>query len=212
MGLGFVLLIGIVLCGCAAVPIGAVLAYVSWQNSGSSGWARAGRVSRAIRAAGLPVLLIAGGLVWFAVYATYCETVRGVDPGIGDSARVPLAHGYFFCMSDSSVFVMKNGCSGAPLLDDVRQIAMAGDLVVGAGADAPGFVLDTRTGGLTRLPDSAAALARVPSAAPLRSPNEFYLARRWGWQDAVAALVLLALLIGPIGFWYRRFLRPPAAV
>jgi hypothetical protein len=208
MGLGFVLLIWIVLCGMAAVPMGAALGYWSWRNGRR---ARTVSLRRALSAALLPFIWIPLGLAWFAAYAVYCEGVRGVDPGLGDSFRVPLANGYAFCMIDAPdhAYIAKGTCNGTMLVDGIRQVAMIGDLVAGASVESPGFVLDTRTGGLTRLPDSAAALSRVPAAAPLGSPAEFYFARRWGWQDGVAALLLVVSLGGLSWFWYRRFIRAP---
>jgi hypothetical protein len=206
MGLAFVLLIWIVLCGAVAVPMGAAVGYWSWRNSRD---APGPRLPRAIGAALLPMLLIATGLAWFAAYAAYCVLIRGVDPAIGDGFMVPLANGYYFCMIDTpeQAFIMKNGCDGVAAVDGVRQVGVAGDLVAGAASDATGFVLDTRTGGVTRLADSAAALAQAPAAAPLRPPDEFYASRRYGWQDGVALLLLVAAMGGLAWLWFRRFIR-----
>jgi hypothetical protein len=207
MGLGVVLLVWIVLCGLAAVPVAGVLAYWSRRNARQ---VPGSNLPRTVRAAVMPYLLLAFAVAWFAAYGVYCEAVRGVDVGIGDRARVPLSNGYVFCATDTGTYIIKNGCGGAALVDGIRQVAMAGDLVVGSSRDASGFVLDTRTGGVTRLRDSAAALARVPAAAPLHSPEEFYFARRYGWPDVVAVLLLVVPLGGLAWQWYRRYIRAPA--
>lgn len=209
MGIGFVLLIWMVLCGLAAVPISAAVAYWSWRNSRDTSVLNA---RRSMRAALLPFLLIVVGLVWFIAYGVYCEVVRGVDPGIGDMAMVPIVNGYSLCMMDvpAQAYVMKGGCGGVALVDGIRQLGIAGDLVVGASSESPGFVLDTRTGAVSRFPDSAAALAQAPAAAPLHPSNEFYSARRYGWQDVAAGAALLAALAVVVALWYRRFIRAPA--
>lgn len=208
MGSAFVLAIWVALCGLAALPIGTFLAYLSWRNSRRRAEAGPRRV---LAAAALPFLVIALALLWFGAYAAYCVLVRGVDAAVGGGSMVPLANDYYFCMIDTPerAFIVKNGCGGVTVVDRVRHLSAVGDLVVGSSADVPGFVFDTRTGGLTRLGDSAAALAQVPAAAPLHPPDEFYLSRRYGWQDAVAAAVLLASVAVLAWLWFRRFIRAP---
>jgi hypothetical protein len=79
--------------------------------------------------------------------------VRDIDPGIGDSWRVPIGNDWYFCMIDvpDNGYLLKGGCSGAPIVDGITELALVGDLVVGKGDASRPFVLDTRTGVLQTL-------------------------------------------------------------
>lgn len=69
----------------------------------------------------------------FTVYATWCEAIRGVDPGIGDGWQVPVGNDHYFCMIDvpEEGYLLKGGCSGAALVDGITLIGSSDDLVFG---------------------------------------------------------------------------------
>jgi hypothetical protein len=206
MGLGFVLLIWIIFFGCAGLPVAGGLAYWSWRNGrrahSPSKW-------RAAAAGLLPFVLIVVGMVWFAGYAVYSEVARKVDPWLGDSLAVPLRHGYFFCMIDvtDQGYLMKDGCSGLPAVHDIRELAEVGDAIVGSSGQLGAFVFDTTTGELKTHPDTSTALAQFSPAPTLQSANKFYGSRRFGWQDTVAFLILVLLVVAVSWLWFRLLIR-----
>ena len=208
MGLSFVLLLWVILFGCAAVPVGTALACWSWVNGIRVQTPSRGR---ALVAGLLPFVLIPVGLFWFLGYAAYSSLVRNVDPGLGDSWKVPLPHGYFFCMIDvtDQGYLMKGGCSGSPRVNGIRQLVQVGDSIIGSSV-AGAFVLDTATGELRSPKSVAAALASFSPSPKLQTPNEFYERRRSGWQDVAAGFVLLGLVLSISWLWFTRFIRAPA--
>jgi hypothetical protein len=211
MGIGLVLLFWIIFFGCAGLPVAVGLAYWSWRNGRR---ANSASKARAFAAGLLPFILIALGLIWFFAYAAYSWSVRKVDPGLGDTWAVPLRNGYFFCMIDVTEhgYLMKGGCSGAPPVHSITALAEVGDAIVGSSAQSGAFVFDTRTDGLKRYPDVAAALDQFAPPPKLQPPDEFYRSRRFGWQD-VAALVLLLASVAMVSWvWFKRLVRAPAAV
>ena len=210
MGIGFVLLIWMLFFGCAGLPVAGALAYWSWRTG-----SRAGSPSkvRAAAAGVLPFVLIGLGLLWFFGYAAYSWSVRRVDPGLGDSWAVPLRHGYFFCMIDVTDhgYLMKDGCSGSPTVDGIRELAEADDAIVGNSDRIGAFVFDMATGELRRHADVSTALAQV-TAERLETADEFYRSRRFGWQDAAAFGVLLVLGASTSWLWFARFIRARPAL
>jgi hypothetical protein len=151
--------------------------------------------------------------VWFFAYAAYSWSVRKVDPGLGDSWAVPLRNSYFFCMIDVTDhgYLMKDGCSGAPPVHGITQLAEVGDVVIGSSAQAGAFVFDTRTESLRNFPDISAALAQFAPPPKLQSPDGFYRSRRFGWQDLAAVVLLLASVAILSWMWFKRFVRAPSA-
>jgi hypothetical protein len=209
MGLGFVLLVWTIFFGCAGLPIAVGLAYWSWRNGCRANSASKGR---AFAAGLLPFILIPLGLAWFFAYAAYSWSVRKVDPGLGDSWAVPLRNGYFFCMIDVTDhgYLMKDGCSGAPPVHGITQLAEVGDVIVGHAQGA--FVFDTKTDSLKSYPDLSAAIAQFTPPPKLESPDGFYRSRRFGWQDLAALIVLLVSVAALSWLWFQRFVRAPSAV
>ena len=114
-------------------------------------------------AAALPFLLLGYGGAAFLAYATWCEAVRGVDPGIGDSWQVPVGNDHYFCMIDvpESGSLLKSGCSGGSIVNGITELAVAGDLIVGNSKSNGPFILDTRTGALQTFASVDAATAGV---------------------------------------------------
>ena len=145
----------------------------------------------------------------FGAYAIWCETVRGIDPGIGDGWRVPIGNDYYFCMINvpEEGYLLKGGCSGRPVVDQISELADAGDLVIGSSQSNGAFVLDTRTGTLQTFANLDAALAHLPTRPTLQTAAEFYTDRRWGGADAIAAVLIGAPAIGATMLWYFCFIR-----
>jgi hypothetical protein len=72
------------------------------------------------------------------------------------------------------------------------------------------FVLDTATGEVTRHVDTASAVARFSPPPKLQTPDQFYRARRFGWQDVAALLVLVGMAGAVSRLWYSRLIRARA--
>jgi hypothetical protein len=122
---------------------------------------------------------------------------------------VPLPHDYFFCMIDITDhgYLMKGGCSGSPLIDEVQEIAQSGDSLVGFSSRSGPFVLNTASDDFRVFADRAAALAQFSPSPNLQTANAFYQSLRWGWQDAIGLALLLCSLVVVSGFWFTFFIR-----
>jgi hypothetical protein len=206
MGLGCVLVVWLAFFAIAALPVGALLMF--WSRRNARGTSSSSKL-RGYAAGLLPIGLIPIGVVWFIGYAVYCDYVRHVDPGLGDVAVVPLSDGYRFCMIDvpDKGFIMKDGCTGTPPIDDVTQLTQIGDRIVGSAEKMPGFVLDMRTNATTVFPTLAAALAQFSPPPALQSADAFYQAHRWALPDLFAVLLLLGMCGVVSWAWYRAFIR-----
>jgi hypothetical protein len=206
MGIGFVLIFWIILLGIVGLPVAAFFAYWSWRNGNLTG---APAKARAAMAGLLPFALIPVGLIWFFAYAVFCGTVRHVDPGLGDSWYVPLRHGYYFCMIDTTDegFLMKNECSGEPPVSAIRELAQVGDSIVGWSGTKGAFSLDMAAGELKQLANKDIALTQYSPPLSLQTARAFYRSRRYGWQDVAALIVLLGLVVPIMWIWFNRFIR-----
>ncbi len=209
MGIGFVLLLWAVLLGCAGLPVGLALGLWSWRNQRRSP-SRAGML-RPIAAAALPFVLLAFGGAAFIAYAIWCEEVRHVDAGIGDSWAVPVGNDHFFCMIDvpDDGYLLKGGCSGTPAVDDVSELTEVGDRIVGNSRSSGPFVLDTRSGALQTFATLEAALGQFSPRPSVQTANSFYVRRRWGWADLAAGVLTVVPAGGILIVWFRRFIRVP---
>jgi hypothetical protein len=200
VGIGFVLVAWAFLMAVVATPVLVVLLVVAKRTGGR---ARAKRVFRWVAIAAPITAAYVGAC--FLGYAFWCSEVRGVDPGIGDWASVPLGYGFALSFIDASheAFILERYVTdeGVPLEYGITQVGQSGPYVYGLVAADSAFVLDTRSGTLQRtsrpgLPNTLRDIGVVDMAvAPV---NDFYMARRWGWPDLVAAagLVLPVLLFG----------------
>jgi len=105
--------------------------------------------------------------------------------------------------------LMKGGCSGSPRVNGIRQLVQVGDSIIGTSV-AGAFVFDTATGELRPHQSPAVALAQFSPPPKMQTAGEFYDSRRSGWQDRVAGLVLLGLVLLSSWLWFTRFIRAPA--
>jgi hypothetical protein len=199
VGIGFVLIVWALLLAVLTAPVVLVLLLVAKRTGGP---ARMKRVLRWVAVAAPLGAAYAGA--GFLAYALWCSEVRGVDPGIGDWATVPLGEGFSLTFLDDpgEAFIPeRHKADGVPLESGITHVGQTGRYVYGLeGADSA-FVLDTRSGALHRSPRQGlpAALREVGVASTTVAPvGEFYTARRWGWPDlaAAAALVTPVLLVG----------------
>ena len=160
------------------------------------------------KAAALPFVILVYGAVAFIGYSYWCEEVRQVDIGIGDSWKVPIANGYFFCMLDvpDRGAVMQGGCSGGFLVEDITAVAAVGDTLVGV-SKGRGFTFDTLTGHFQEFPDAERATAQVSPVPVLQDPNWFYASRRWSLADAISIGAVGLGAVGLFIIWNRRYLR-----
>jgi hypothetical protein len=209
VGIGCVLFVWALALGSGAVVSAALLALWSWRNQRRAfGYAR---ILKVLAAAALPFLLLIYGAVAFAGYAIWCETFRHVDVGIGDVWQVPVGNDHYFCMIDvpDNGYLLKGGCSGRPIVDEIIELAAADDLVIGNSKSHGAFELDTRTGTLLTFTSMEAVLARTTPRPVLRKANDFYSHRRWGYADAIVAALIGGQGIAITIFWYLWFLRMP---
>jgi hypothetical protein len=195
VGVGFVLFFWALLFGGAAVVCAVVLGLWSWWNQRRA-FGRAG-IFKAVAAAALPFLLLGCVGAAFAGYAIWCEAVRHVDPGIGDGWRVPVGNDLYFCMIDvpDDGYLLKGGCSGAPIVHGITELAAAGDLVVGLSESSRPFVRSMRgllfgmepwdplsqTATIVALGLAAGAAAWIPTRRAMRVDPAIVLSPSWSW-------------------------------
>lgn len=207
MGIGFVLFFWALILGAAAVPVSIALGFWSWWNERRThgrGW-----IFKAVIAAALPFILLGYAGAAFVMYWIWCEGVRDVDAGIGDTWRVPIGHDYYFCMIDvpDHGYLLKGGCSGSPIVDGITEVGAAGDFVFGKSESPGPFTLDTRTGALRTVASLDDAIPSMTPRPILRTANDFYNDRRWGRADVLAAAVIAAPAFAVTIFWYVWFIR-----
>jgi hypothetical protein len=146
-----------------------------------------------LTAAAVPFISLGYAAAGFAAYAVYCEAVRDVDLGIGDSWRVPLGHGYRLIMIDTAEQAFVESPTGQQLHTDVARIGTAGDVI--AVQDAQGlFVIDSGRQTERAVPPEFGLRGIGPSGSEelqLVSPDEFYNRHRWGMPDVIAAIAII---------------------
>lgn len=199
MGIGFVLIVWAILLTLLAVPALVALHRFAMLTGGPA------RAKRMLRWAIVAAPLAAGyaGAAFFA-YALWCTEIRGVDPGLGDWASIPLGAHFtlsFIDVPDEAIIAEGRASDRRPLESKITHIGQSGGYVYGLRAHDSAFVLDTRSGTLHHYVDQQLpiALRQVGVGTPLVVPvAEFYESRRWGWPDLVAAMALVIpiLLLG----------------
>ena len=162
----------------------------------------------------LPPVCVASGFVGFGVYALWCETIRGVDAGIGDSWRVPLGSGYELQMIDVPEQVFVRTPTGGQRAFGFRRVGYSDKFIYLETESDKYQLIDKSTGNsLENLSlDGLNAKLSEAGASPaiLRSPAEAYSSLRWGVLDVVAALMilvpsaLLTLMVLVYVVWVRR--------
>ena len=200
MGIGIAFVVSAIGIAMVATPVVLVLLVVARRTGGP------GRAKRVLRWVAIAAPITAAYVgAWFLGYAFWCSEIRGVDPGLGDWASVPLGQGFALSFIDASheAFILERNVTdeGVPLQYGITRVGQSGPYVYGdVGADSA-FMLDTRSGALRRTlrPDLPSALREIGVADMAVAPViDFYIARRWGWPDLVAAAVLVipVLLLG----------------
>ena len=146
-------------------------------------------------AVALPFVAVA--YIWgiFVLYGIHCEAVRDVDLGIGDTWRVPLAHGYKLTMIDMPEQAFVSASGDKQLHHGLSRIG-ATEHFVAVEHGGQFFLIDVRSGNESALPtepDVQAALHRLSeSEVELMPPAEYYHEHRWGTADALAAAIAFA--------------------
>ena len=192
LGLGFVLLFWLVLSGLAALFGACVLVIpVYWIQRRR----RSIRARWILGALALPFASVAYMWAIFAVYAVYCEAIRDVDLGIGESWRVPLTHGYTLTMIDTPDRAFVRLPSGAQHHHGLTRVS-ATEHFVTVEDEGRFFLMDVRGGResvfLTEAELRAALQGSGETTVELLSPSDYYDAHRWRALDAIAATLALA--------------------
>jgi hypothetical protein len=210
MGILFVAFLWLVALCILGTPVAIALGLWSRKNQKRSSL-KSNNFRRPGIAAALPLILIAYGGFAAIGYGIWCEAVRNVDMGIGDGCQVPVGNNHFFCMIDvpDKGYLLKNGCSGSPRIDDITELAKVGDQIVGISKSSGPFIFNTRSAALQKFNSLDMALSRFTPRPALQTANVFYLHRRWGWSDLIAVLIAAIPCIGILIVWYKRFIRMP---
>jgi hypothetical protein len=213
MGLGFVLLawtvIGTIMAGMGLAVFGGSTAYLT------RGVAKGRR--KAIIISGLfPFACLAWAAIVFIFQAVINDRFFHCDPGIGDGWYCPLPNGYTITMIDvtDQGFVSKPRTPGTEVdlndeeltVSEVRMLQLAGPYILGGvGSQAfkhlgdrnskidSYFLIDTRTGKRTTLPDyeTLRGVASKLGVNPnLETIHSVYCRYRYSWFDAVAGIML----------------------
>ena len=192
MGIGVVLLvwfaIGTVIAAIGGAALG-VVAYVVRRRSGRRAW------PWVLAFAAAPFAFLVYLFVAYGVYAVWCDAYRGVDPGIGDSWRVPLQNGYAFEAIDTydQSFIESPGRHTKHL--GLVRIGQSGDLIFGS-EPAGFFLINTRTGSDSLFSSETefrqALRASGATSIAVEEPSAFYSSHRWTAEDAVAFAIILA--------------------
>jgi hypothetical protein len=205
MGIGFILAF-FVIVGIGVSMVFAIIAIARVSLNKPPGPERS---SAQIKAGCFPFILLGYLGISFFMYSIFCETVRGVDPGIGDSWRVPLAGEYSMVMIDlpTEASIHKSRSSESYLYT-ITKINVVDDLIAGTTDKPSGyFLIDTKSGDehidLTQT-DFRTIIAQKGLRNPeLISPNALYSRLRWTFADAMAVVVILGVPVVIFALWRR---------
>lgn len=176
----------------------------------------------------LAIVLSVYGAVAFIAYAVWCESVRHVDVGFGDSWAAPAGNDYSFCMVNSTDDgeLVQGSCfdfDHRVVVSNVTDLAQEGEWVVGkhkagafintdlvqegegvTGALMSGaFILDTGSNALRLYPDIETAVQDLTFSPSLHSANTYYFLKRWGLPDLIAAALFGIPALVFILIWYK---------
>lgn len=213
MGLGFVMLIWLVVFIILAIPISAIL-YLSARSFSKSATKKL-RKKRSIIAGALPFALIAYFGCAFILYGYWCLSVRNVDPGIGDGWVVPVGNDYTMEMIDTpeNAFIHKNNEAH---IEDIRLLGKAKPYVFGRSADGY-FILNVESGELYQA-DSQYDFEKglqergVFKTGILETPQSFYRKSRWRIADLIAAIIIFAIPAIGLYLVWRNYWRMPKRI
>jgi hypothetical protein len=195
MGIGFVLLVWLVLSMVGALCASIGLGFATWRFLRRS--AKGPRRRAIVATVALPPLAVVSAFAGFVGYGIWCETVRGVDAGLGDSWRVPLGSGYSLQMIDTPEQAHVETPTGYDVGLEVRRLGFDDRFIYLETPTGRYLLLDKETGhstsGLTRQTLDAKLKESGAFPATLRSSEDVYLDLRWGIQDVLAGLFILAL-------------------
>jgi len=142
-----------------------------------------------------PVLLLPYLIFSFFIYAFWCEAVRGVDPGLGDSSKVPIGNGYSMKMTDlpNEAFIES---PNEIKLSSVVELGDNNGVLFGRKSDhLPYFIFDLTNGNVFDFPSeeefNEELLKFGVQDADLQSSLDYYLQERWGFQDFLALILIL---------------------
>ena len=214
MGILFGLVITMAFIAAAAFVVAFVLERWSRQRA-----IRHGRENFPVRTTAIAVfslILMVYGWATLIGYGIWCEEVRHVDMGIGDSAMVPIGYGYSFIMIDTSNYgslkkdnnaIAYNDFNGGPAhISGVTDLGLSGGYVMGID-NSGAFILDIASDRLTHYPDIDEAAKALPSPPELESAFDFYNKMRWGWPDLAAFGLILIPAICLLFIWYLYLIR-----
>ena len=213
MGIGFVLMIWLVILIVVAVPTSAILWFSARSFSKST--TKDLRTKRAVIAASLPFAMIVYFGCAFILYGSWCSLVRNVDPGIGDGWVVPVGNDYTMEMIDTpeNAFIHKNN---EVYIDDIRLLGQAKPYVFGRSADGY-FILNVDSGELYQA-DSQYDFEKglkergIFGTGILETPESFYRKTRWRMADLIAALIVFAIPTIALYFVWRDYWRMPRRI
>ena len=195
MGIGFVLLIWLILCMGVACLCSLVFGTFTWWLVRRAN--RGPRLRGVLAAILLPPISVVCGLMGFVGYGLWCEASRGVDPGIGDSWEVPLGSGYQLLMIDTTEHAFVQSPTGEQYGNGLRRLGFD-DRAVYFETEPDIFqVIEKQTGkSSTGLSESGLAteLHSLGSpAAKLLPPGQVYSILRWEAKDLLAIPMVLGL-------------------
>lgn len=205
---GFLFIIYII--SAASVAIALVLA--KWSRRSGRNKNRYLRPVSSAAIAVLAIVLMVYGTAAFIGYTFWCEQVRHVDSGFGDSWAAPVGNDYYFCMVDTtdageldhgSCFMDFSGhYDHQMVMSDITDLAQDGEKIIGKQKSGA-FILDTGSGLLHKYSDIGAAMQDFSPSPSFHDANSFYFRNRWGLLDLEAAALICLPALGIILVWYQ---------
>ena len=203
MGLGFVLIIWLIILVALAIPTSATLCLLTRRFSKS---ATKNLLRRRIVIAGVvPFAMIAYFGFAFIAYGSWCLLVRNVDPGIGDGWVVPVGNDYTMEMID----IPENASIHMNNETYIKGIKLVGKMepyVFGRSADGY-FILNVSSGELCQSESEHSFREKLKERGVLKTdiletPGSFYQRNRWGIADLMFALIVFFIpAIGLYPVW-----------